>query len=52
MQPQTARMDLAGCLAIWLDRGSLSCTAPPEKKSAEVKFSGARSEADQKLQEN
>ena len=52
MQPQTARMDLAGCLAICLDRGSLSPAATPEKKSADLKFSGALSEADQKFEDN
>ena len=32
--------------------GSLSSAAPPEKKNAGLKFSGALSEADRKYEEN
>ncbi|MBU4233223.1 MAG: hypothetical protein KKD99_05085 [Proteobacteria bacterium] len=46
MHPKTARMPLAGCLAIWLAMGSLSLAAPPQKKIADLKFSGALFEAD------
>jgi peroxiredoxin len=48
MHRKTTRMALAGCLAIWLAMGSLSFAAPPQKKIANLKFSGALSEADQK----
>ena len=48
MHHKTARMALAGCLAIWLAMGSLSLAAPPQKKIADLKFSGTLSEADQK----
>ena len=41
-------MALAGCLAILLAMGSLSFAAPPQKKIADLKFSGTLSEADQK----
>jgi hypothetical protein len=45
-------MDPAGCLAICLDRDSLSPAATPEQNSADLKFSGAHSEADQKFEDN
>ena len=48
MHQKTARMALAGCLAILLAMGSLSSAAPPQNKMAKLKFSGTLSEADQK----
>jgi hypothetical protein len=48
MHRKTARMALAGCVAIWLAMGSWSSAAPPQKKIADLTFSGALSEADQK----
>jgi len=47
MHHKTARMALAGCLAIWLAMGSLSWAAPPQQKIAAFKFSATLSEADQ-----
>ena len=52
MYPKTARMALAGYLAIGLARGSLSSASSPQKKIADLEFSGALSEADQKYEEN
>ena len=52
MHPKTARMALAGCLAIGLAMGSLSLAAPPQKKIADLKFSGVLSETAQKDEEN
>jgi hypothetical protein len=52
MQPKAACMALGGCLAIWLAMATLSSADPPEKKIADLKFSGALSETDQKYEEN
>jgi peroxiredoxin len=48
MHHKTARMALAGCLAIFLAISSLSFAAPSQQKIAAFKFSGTLSEADQK----
>jgi peroxiredoxin len=48
MHSKSVRTALAACLAILLATGSLSSAAPPPKKVADLKFSGALSEADQK----
>jgi peroxiredoxin len=47
MHHKTARLALAGCLAILLAMGSLSSAAPAPNKLADLKFSGTLSEADQ-----
>ena len=47
MHHKTARMALAGCLAILLAMVSLSLAAPSPQKIAAFKFSGTLSEADQ-----
>ena len=48
MHRKTALMALAACLTIWLAMVSLSSSAPPQNKIANLKFSGTLSEADQK----
>jgi len=47
MQRKTALLALAGCLTILLAIGSLAA-APAPQKIAQLKFSGALSDADQK----
>ena len=47
MHPKTARMALAGCLAIWPAKGSLPSASLSHKKIADLKFCGA----DQKFEE-
>jgi hypothetical protein len=46
MHHKTARMALAGCLAILLAMSSLSSAAPSQQKIAAFKFASTLSEAD------
>jgi peroxiredoxin len=48
MQRKTALLALAGCLTILLAINSLALAGPAPQKIAQLKFSGALSEADQK----
>jgi hypothetical protein len=52
MLHKTAPKVVAGCLMIMLAMSSLSAAAPPQQKIADLKFSGALSETDQKYEEN